>query len=142
MSITKEQWKEIEQSLSNDMYISVRFEYKGFELSIQRLRIKENKLVLRVFINDEMKGSWFVDAINGKESEVSTIFKDVYKEVSKALYSPTYIKRLEKNIGKRKLKELIPDLHERHSYWLPDFSKASVLCRQYKKLGELTLLSM
>ena len=141
-NITKEQWKKIEESLS-DMFVSdAQFKYKGFRLPVQRVRLGETKLALRVYINGEMKGSWFTDAFDGKANKVTSIFKDVYKEVTRSTYSAKYIKQAEKALGKRKLKELIPDLHEKKSYWLPDFSKASVLCRQYKKLEGLELISL
>ncbi|MGR6858912.1 hypothetical protein ACU5EH_20170 [Aliivibrio salmonicida] len=139
MSITKEQWKHIEQALS-DMVIDVRFEYKGFELSINRVRLGENKLALRVYIDDEMKDSWFLDALEDKDNEVSSIFKDVYKEKTKSRYAPSSIKRAEKALGKRGIKQHYPDIYEKDRYWLPDFNKGSVLCRQYKKLKGLALL--
>ncbi|PKF50907.1 hypothetical protein AT251_07755 [Enterovibrio nigricans] len=98
-NITKQQWKEIEQALS-EMHVNVRFEYKGFELTVQRIRIKESKLALRVYINDEFKGSWFTDAIDGKENEVSSIFKDVFKLCQKSIYTAAEIKKVEKALGK------------------------------------------
>ncbi len=55
--ITKEMWKAIEEELSRS-WVSVRFAYMGYELSIVRVRVNESKTCLQVYIDDLVDGSW------------------------------------------------------------------------------------
>lgn len=43
--------------------------------------------------------------------------------------------------GKRGVKREYPDLDDSLVFHIPNFSKASVLCRQYKKLEGIELVS-
>jgi len=137
--ITKEQWEIVEKELAQS-WVNVTFEYKGFELSIQRQRLSESKTVLGVFINGEIKGAW--TNVFDDESSLSApvIIKDVWKLKSKAKYKADSIKEIEKFYGKRRAKKEYPELHERYEFWLPYFPKASVLVRQFKKLEGIKLI--
>jgi len=136
MTITKEQWQAVEKELSQQ-WVSVKFEYKGFELAIQRQLKSENTTALAVYINGEIKASWawFYKEIEDRPE----IIKEVWKLTSKAFYKPKDVKEIEKILGKRRAKKRYSRLHERQEYWLSYFSKASVLCRQFKTLEGLTL---
>ncbi|WP_242511102.1 hypothetical protein [Aliivibrio finisterrensis] len=140
-SITKEQWTEIQEALSS-LFVSVKFKYQDYELSVIRVRESESKTVLQVYIDGQIKGAWFLGKKDDKESDAPTILNEVYKERSVASYKPALIKDIEKTFGKRKAIKHFPDLHKKTSYLVPYFSTASALCRQYKKLKGLTLLSM
>lgn len=136
MTITKEQWQAVEKELAAG-WVNVEFQYKGFELAVARQRESESKTVLAVFINGEIKGAWmslFNDVKDGPE-----IIKDVWKLTTKAKYKPAMIKDIEKIYGKRRAKKEYPDLHSRYEFFMPYFSKASVLVRQLKKLEGITL---
>ncbi|MEI6897867.1 MAG: hypothetical protein V5786_10375 [Psychromonas sp.] len=140
MTITKEQWTAVEKELYHH-WIDVKFEYKGFELAIQRQRESESKTVLSVYINGTIKPvwGWFDNALNSN-NERPEIIKEVWKLTTKAVYKAKNIKEIEKVFGKRRGKKQFPNLHDRHEYWMPYFAKASVLCRQFKKLEGITLI--
>jgi len=137
MSITKEQWQAVESELAM-AWCQVKFEYKGFEVSINRQRASESKTVLSVFINGEIKGAWLGITENTKDAP--NVIKDVWKLTTKAKYKNKFIKEIEKIYGKRRAKKEYPELHGRYEYWSPYFSKASVLVRQFKKLEGIKLI--
>lgn len=138
MTITKEQWQAIEKEIAVAGRVDVKFQYKGFELAVQRQRESESKTVLCLFIDGTIKPSW---GWFEKECEDRPeIVKDVWKLTTKAKYKSKSIKELEKICGKRRTKKEFPDLRERYEYWLPYFSKSSVLCRQLKKLEGIKLI--
>lgn len=136
-AISKEQWEKLEEEISS-MWVNVRFEYKGHELSIQRQRESESKTVLVVYIDDCYASVWgfFKEECEDRPG----IICDVWKRATKAYYSPKHVKEIEKILGKRRAKKDFPDLHARQEYYLPYFSKASVLCRQFRKLDGLKLI--
>lgn len=134
--ITKEQWLSIEEELSA-IYVNVKFEYNGFELAIQRGRSSESKTVLSVHINGHIKPSWAF--IEDECDDRPEIIEHVWKTATRAKYTGKSIKNIEKVLGKRRAKAEYPDLHDRQEYFLPFFPKASVLCRQFKKLVGITL---
>ncbi len=137
MTITKEQWAAVEKELSHH-WVDVKFEYKGFELAIQRQRESESKTVLSVYINGTIKPGW--GWVEVESEDRPSIIKDVWKLKTKAKYTPKQIKDIEKIYGKRRAKKEYPALYERHEVWLPYFPKASMLCRQFKKLEGITLI--
>ncbi|HHG3545873.1 TPA: hypothetical protein ACPVZ6_002897 [Vibrio parahaemolyticus] len=137
MKISKDQWAELEEKMTYG-YVDIKFKYKGFELSIQRVRTSESKSVLVVYINGSYKLSW---GLIDRESEGRpSILTEVWKQRSMAIYKPKEIKEIEKVWGKRQAKKDFPNLHGRHTWYDPAFPKASVLCRQFKKLEGLELV--
>lgn len=143
-SITKEQWKKIEEEMSG-MFVSVCFKYKGYDLHIVREREGENKTTLTVYVDDLIKGAWFSALAGRDESDeqpegMPTILKEVWKLKTKARHSKKRIASMEKAIGKRRTKKDYPELYAIDEYYWPYFSKASVLCRQFKKLEGLELV--
>ena len=137
--ITKEQWEIVEKELAQG-WVNVTFEYKGFELSIQRQRLSESQTVLGVFINGEIKGEWINHDGKTDKELIPEILTDVWKLKTSAMYKPSQIKKIEKFYGKRRAKKEYPELHERYEFWLPYFPKASVLVRQFKKLEGIKLI--
>lgn len=141
--ITKEMWKAIEEELSRS-WVSVSFAYMGYELSIVRVRVNESKTCLQVYIDDLVDGSWTtIDLDEGGDliaDHAPKCLADVWGKMTRARYTPSEIKRLQKIWGKREFKKMYPDADKKYVFHVPTFSKASVLCRQYKKLEGITLL--
>ncbi|HCM0809471.1 hypothetical protein HJ153_01865 [Vibrio parahaemolyticus] len=136
-NITKDQWQKLEEKMTHD-YVYTKFKYKGYELSIQRVRTAENKTALAVYIDGVINQGW-----GWKDREVEgrpTIVGDVWKTRTMARHKPKFIKDIEKIYGKRRAKKEFPDLHGRREWLEPTFPKASVLCRQFKKLEGLELV--
>ncbi|MEF1255975.1 hypothetical protein [Vibrio sp. M260112] len=140
--ITKEMWKAIEEELSRGWFLSIRFAYMGYEISVTRVRIDESKTCLQVYIDDFIKGDWISFKDGGIEfsDDAPKCLAEVWGQKSKSKYSPSYKKKLEKIYGKRRFKKEFPDADDKYIFYVPNFSKASVLCRQYKKLKGITLL--
>lgn len=136
--ITKEMWKKIEEEMAGT-FVSVRFSYKGFEVSVNRVRVSESKTCLEVYIDGVIKGEWMAVWDEEKRKNRPAIIEDVWCLKTKAKYSARHKKGLEKIWGKRRLKKEYPDLNEKYLFHVPHFSKASVLCRQFKKLEGLEL---
>ncbi len=143
-NITKEQWEKLEETMANG-WVSVRMRYQGYELYISRVKTSESKTALAVYIDDVFKSSWGYPAEllpdNHVDESKPTIIADVWKKRTKARYSAKHIKTWEKIYGKRRAKKENPDLHDRWEYFEPLFPKASVLCRQFKKLKGLELIN-
>lgn len=135
--ITKAQWQKLEEEMTYG-YVDIKFKYKGFELSTQRVRTSESKSALLVYINGSYKPSWGL--IDRDSDDRPSILTEVWKQRSMAKYKPKEIKDIEKVWGKRQAKKDFPDLHGRHTWYEPAFPKASVLCRQFKKLEGLKLV--
>ncbi|UTV30188.1 hypothetical protein [Photobacterium atrarenae] len=134
-TITKEQWKEIEKEIEG-FFCNVAFSLDGYEVTVTRARKAEGRVVLAVYIDDLIKGEWLLDDCQDKPS----ILSKVWKSRSKSLYSPAKLKKLERKFGKRRVKEIYPDAHERLHWLEPYFPKASVLCRQFKTIEGLVLV--
>ncbi len=142
VTITKEMWKAIEEEISRSWFVAVRFAYMGYEISVNRARIDESKTLLEVYVDDWIKEDWLSIKNDGIEfsDDAPKCLADVWKKKSKPKYSSAYKKKAEKIYGKRRFKEEFPDAYDNYIFYVPHFSKASVLCRQYKKLKGITLL--
>lgn len=137
IQITKAQWQELEEKMTNG-FVDIRFEYKGYELSIQRVRTAENKTALVVYIDDVINQGW--GWLESEAENRPSILRDVWRLRSMARYDSKSIKSIEKIYGKCRAKKEYPDLHSRREWLEPFFPKASILCRQFKKLKELQLV--
>ena len=135
--ITKEQWAAIEKEMSGG-WVSIRFRYKGHEIGVSRERKSESTTVLTVYIDGVIKGAWACSP-DKKPDDMPEFLPQVWSTKTQSLYSPKKIAELEKSIGKRKAKQYFPNLHAKVQIYMPYFSKASVLCRQFKKLEGLEL---
>ncbi|MDA0148832.1 hypothetical protein [Vibrio sp. LaRot3] len=136
-NITKDQWKKLEEEMTYS-FVSIRFKYQGYELSVQRIRTAENKTELCVYIDDVYKSSW--GNPDREDGDAPDIIKEVWRKRSIAMHKPSTIQKLIKKHGKRRVHNAIPDWDARIEYYEPFFPKASVLCRQFKKLEDLELI--
>ena len=141
-SITKEQWQKIEEELSQHC-VSVIFNYKGYELEINRVRISESVTNLTVWINGNINHHWGYEHILAELGEhnlkdVPIIINDVWRNRTKSKHPLKDIKRYEKINGKRWCKKM--GMYDKHKYYDPLFPKSSVLVRQFKKLDGLELI--
>jgi hypothetical protein len=138
MAITKAQWQQIESEMARG-FVNIKFSYQGFELSIQRERKSESMTVLAVYIDGYIKGEWLGN-IDDIKADAPSILKEVYCHKTIAVYKPAQIAKIEKIFGKRRAKTEWPNLHKKIVCLAPYFSKASVLCRQLKKLKGLEVI--
>jgi len=134
-SITKEQWEKIESELTGYMG-RVKFKLQGFEVLLS-LEMSKQKIVPVVYIDGQIKGSWC-----SNENEKPEILEQVWCAKHRAYYSAKRIKNIEKAWGKRAAKKTFPQLHERATFYIPYFSKGSVVVRQYKKIEGLELVQI
>lgn len=138
--ITKEMWEDIEAEMSGG-WVNIAFSYKGHEVTIHRARVSESKTCLQVYIDGFIKGEWVsFSAENCISDKAPAILADVWCKRSKCKYSPSMKAKLTKIWGKREVKKMHPTLDEKWFFYEPSFSKASVLCRQFKKLEGITLV--
>lgn len=134
--ITKEMWEDIEAEMSG-FWVDISFTYKGHEVSVQRVRESESKTRLQVYIDGLIKGEWV--SLHGIPDAAPSIIAEVWNKRTKSKYGAKFKQHVTKNWGKRRVKSEWPDLDEKWEFYAPSFSKASVLCRQFKKLEGLEL---
>jgi hypothetical protein len=138
--ITKEMWEDIEAEMSG-VWSNIVFSYKGHNVKVIRARESESKTCLEVYIDNHIKGEWHsFSAENGISDKAPVILADVWCKKSKSLYRPSLKAKLIKNWGKRGVKKHYPDIDDKIVFYSPNFSKSSVLCRQFKKLEGITLV--
>src|SRR5690606_24499304 len=111
MSITTEQWQKIEENLTTSI-ASVKFQMESDAITVTRVRIKENRLALAVYINDEIVWK------HGMESdEQPELIRKVWRKRTVAAYSPVKKQKIIKSFGKRRAKELFPSLDKVTTYY-------------------------
>ncbi|WP_153448453.1 hypothetical protein [Vibrio algicola] len=138
--ITKEMWKKIEDEMS-DGWVSIVFAYKGYEVGVERVRASESKTCLQVYIDGIIKGEWVSFSGNdGISDKAPAILADVWCKKTKSKYDTKFKTSMTKIWGKRRVTKKYPDLNDKHVFHVPTFSKASVVCRQFKKLEGITLV--
>lgn len=131
-NISKEKWEEIEQVLQGYFFDGVCFNYKGYALTVQRRGMGEGKTALVVFINGSIKGGW-----SQPKDDAPQIIPEVWRHRTKSLYPPKERKEIERHMGKRYVKKHSLELNQKIEWYDAFFPKASVLCRQFKKLEGL-----
>ena len=136
MAISKEQWIEIEKHLAG-FFGSVIFKYGEYEITVTRGRVSESKTSLVVYVDDAIKGGWFIE-----DKERPSCIPDVWRKRTRAKYTAKSIKDAEKVWGKRRAKKEMPELYEKTEYHTCDFTTAKSLVRQYKKLEGLELIKI
>lgn len=134
MSITKEQWAGIEESLKAH-YVVIKFQYQDTEIAVTRVSAGEGKTVLAVWFNGKTHCAW---GIPGSDN-FNPLCELFWHKRTKSLYSPKRIKELQKAYGKRAAKRVIPNIEAKYTYYMPYFSKASVLVRQFRRIEGLTV---
>ncbi|HAS3653730.1 TPA: hypothetical protein I6199_000595 [Vibrio cholerae] len=139
--ITKEMWQQIEKEMS-DGWVNIVFAYKGHELTVNRVRVSESKTCLQVYIDGFIKGEWVsFSGDKGFSDKAPAILPDVWGKKTRAKYNRRFKETMTRIWGKRGVKREYPDLDDSLVFHIPSFSKASVLCRQYKKLEGIELVS-
>ncbi|EGR0523029.1 hypothetical protein FG062_01120 [Vibrio cholerae] len=139
--ITKEMWQQIEKEMS-DGWVNIVFAYKGHELTVNRVRVSESKTCLQVYIDGFIKGEWVsFSGDKGFSDKTPAILPDVWGKKTRAKYNRRFKETMTRIWGKRGVKREYPDLDDSLVFHIPSFSKASVLCRQYKKLEGIELVS-
>lgn len=135
MAIIKEQWQQLETEMTFS-FVNIAFSYQGHEVSIRRARKNESVTVLEVFIDGVIKGEWICQ-FDGIPETTPKIITDIWHKRSMPRHTAKHIADIEKIWGKRQAKKAFPNLHERIEWFEPTFPRASVLCRQFKKLKGL-----
>lgn len=136
MSITTEQWQKIEENLTTSI-ASVKFQMESDAITVKRVRIKENRLALAVYINDEIVWK------HGMESdEQPELIRKVWRKRTVAAYSPVKKQKIIKSFGKRRAKEMFPSLDKVTTYYDPTFNTAKSVVRQFKKLNGLAVVKI
>lgn len=134
--ITNELWNAIEEELAKPCACE-HFQLGEHKITVQRVRKSESVPCLAVFIDDKIKGSWSLD----KEENKPSCLEKVWRKRTRALYNSKTIKDVEKGLGKRKAKERFPDLYDKAHWYVPDFSTAKSLVRQFKRIEGLTYIT-
>lgn len=134
--ISEEQWKAIEEKLAG-WFVQQKFQLGEFEICVQKERYKENRYCLVVYIDGTWQGKWMEP---DKDEKYGPIVKKVWRRRTFALYPPKKKAQLEKSLGKRRARKLFPNFDKVHERWVPDFSTAKSLVRQFKKAEGLTLI--
>lgn len=138
MSISKEQWNGIQNTLCR-MYSEVTFRMpSGEEITVNKRFIAENKMALIVWINGERSEAW-----GWPKHE---LFRPLTKQVwRRKTYRPgaSVIRKVSKiKGGKRWLKQKEnAHLYDVVEYWVCYFNSAASLVRQYRKIEGLELVT-
>ncbi len=135
--ISKEQWQEIEKNLTDRIFHKETFALDGHVILVSKTFVSKNKLGFAVYVDG------VIQLAQGSISrpEFNQVTHKVWRKRQKAVYSPVKVKKLIKDIGKRRAKELFPNLEKVVTYYDPTFTSASTLLRQFKKLDGLTIPS-
>lgn len=138
MTISKEQWNGIQNSLGG-LYAEVEFKMpSGETISINKRMIAENKMALIVWINGERSDAWGMP----KHEKYHPLTKLVWRRKTYRPGAATIRKVSKMKGGKRwlKLKENAY-LYEVVEYWVCYFSSAASLVRQFRKIEGLELVT-
>lgn len=148
MSISKEQWKTIE-GLLKAMWVDMKFDLNGHEISIRRARKSESQTVLEVFIDGVIQGEWMQDV--AKLDPADEFMNKVVKQVWFHKFYPRFkakelaeLNKYKKAIGVRRFKAQwgSDDLKKQGWHYLVShFGSAATLVRQFKKIDGLTLIT-
>lgn len=132
MSISKEQWEQIERDLTG--FTRIEFISGDLKVSVSRKRVSENKLGLVVYLNGEID----LGLISVKESEHNDDIKKFWRRRSRAVYSAADKARIIKAFGKREAKKSF-NLDRASIWYEPVFPTTKALIRQFKKIDGLEL---
>ncbi|MGO2235557.1 MAG: hypothetical protein ACTH5B_15925 [Marinomonas sp.] len=129
--ITKDQWEEIEKALKGSMGV-VKFKLGDKQITLEKRFIKENVLVICVFINGKLdqKLGWPGD-------DYDPAIEPIWNKRSRSVYSPARKKKFIKIFGKRRVKQEIEDLDKKYEWHEPFFKTFVSMQRKYKKIEGL-----
>lgn len=127
--ITKEQWKVIEAALTAP-YRIMKFRCDGYQIAAQVLALKSMKLVIAVFVNGDIDGSW-----PDSEDERCTKF---WQKKSKYMLSAVQRKKAllaskDKRLSKENRNFFRENAEKKFEYWQPYFETPGAFCRNIRK---------
>ena len=135
MSISKDQWPAIQKELESGL-ARVEFRLGENKIAIRRVNISENRTALAVYIDGVMN---FSEGWPSSE-QFRPLTEQIWRKRSKSIYSPAKVKKMEKDIGKRRVRKICPDIDKKLEWYDPTFNTAASLVRQFKKLEGLALI--
>ena len=129
MPLSKNQWQAFEEALQVPC-ISHKLMCDGYEITVQVQIMKGMKLVVAVFVDGEIKGSW----LNGKDERCLKF----YRKITKYLLKPAERKAALKASQNRRLCKTDRDYFKENAektfeYWLPYWSTAWAFGRHIRK---------
>lgn len=138
MSISKEQWNGIQNTLAG-LYSRVEFKLpSGEKVSVYKAMISENKMALIAWIDDTRSEAWGWTS----HDEFRPITKLVWRRKTYRLGASIIRRASRTRDGQRWLKRKEnAHLYEVVEYWVCHFSTAASLVRQYKKIEGLELIT-
>lgn len=139
MTISKEQWNGIQNTLGG-IYSEVAFRMPtGEEITVNKRFITENKTALIVWINGERCPAWGVPSM---PEQFRPLVKQVWRRQTHRPGASTIRKVSKMKGGKKWLKQKEnAHLFDVIEYWVCHFNTASSLVRQYRKIDGLELVT-
>ncbi|GAA4650820.1 hypothetical protein GCM10023116_31030 [Kistimonas scapharcae] len=135
--LSKEQKERLTGELTG-LFSVVKLRLDGHEITINRVRIAENKTALGVYIDGEIKG----EDIGPLTDETRAICRKVWRHRQRSLYKPGSVAKLVKEVGKRRARKIAPDLDKKITLIDPTFNTAGSLVRQFSRLEGLEVVAI
>jgi hypothetical protein len=131
MSITKEQWEQIEQQLSG-AWGQVELVCDGYKISAAIGRISPLKYGIEVYVDGFIKGEW---VLNNGNSEIPRKFHCEKKRYICNTKMREFLLKQSKSRGwpKERREAFAADAKKTHSHWLPYWTSAKAFCRHIRK---------
>lgn len=129
MTISKEQWAEIERQLSGS-WGHVELICDGYKVSAEIQRIASLKLGITVFVDGVIKGEWLND-----ESEIPKKFhQEKKRRIAKSPMREWYIKNSKSRLwSKEERANYAAQAKATMSFWYPYWTNAAAFCRHIRK---------
>jgi hypothetical protein len=108
MSLTKDQWESIENSLSMPWGV-VKLDVDGYKVNLHVKQVTPLKFEICPYVNGEFKGSWLSG--NCEES------KRFMRPVQLAVFKPAEKRNLLKGVSKKTAKEYFGDLDRKFTVY-------------------------
>ena len=137
MAITKDQWQAIEKELYGS-FGTVTLRLDDRELSIHKELAGENQLAIVVYINGKFSLGWGWQDSATYDPFVQKVW--CHKKI--AAYKPKQRQRILKSFGKRRAKQLFPNLEKTTSYWQPWFTSFRTFKGMLNKNKALEVVSI
>ncbi|NVK42135.1 MAG: hypothetical protein HWE39_12920 [Oceanospirillaceae bacterium] len=138
MAITEEQWVDIQSQLKG-VHGEVILRYGDIRVTLSKGLIGESKLVIAVYLNNQIKPSMGMADMPDSFDPVTEL---LWHRKTRAIYPPTRRKKMLQAYTKKELKERNIDLDRKHIWYEPFFSKFNTLKTQYRKLDQLEVVSI
>lgn len=128
-TLTKDQWQQVEKELSYP-FGNVKFICDGFDIAAVVKQIKPLKHVIEIYVNDHIKGSWYMGDF--EESKKFWCPKTLW------LYKAPARAEAKKKLTNRRLdtwhKDFYKNIAESHKVmYSPHWSTPSAFCRNIRK---------